>query len=45
MSRMAKTRNLAGVHTHTHTSDLENKIEYIKKKDNIILPNIFYDTG
>ena len=31
--------------THTHTSNLKNKIYKIKRKDNIIMPCGYIDTG
>ena len=44
--RIIKAESLVGVHTHTHTSDLEKVINrYKEEKDNIILSSSYYNTG
>ena len=44
MIKQISSKTIERVHTHTHTSNLINKI-YKIKKDNIIMPCGYIDTG
>ena len=43
--RIIKAESLAGVHTHTHTINLINRVNIYKRKGNISLFGNYNDTG